>query len=166
MKVAHHEEERALLEELAALYREIDALHAGSSCPASTECCRFGITGREPYVTSVEIAAIKRAVSRRGGPLSPKRRALPIALAATRERVCGLLDRDGRCSVYESRPFGCRTFFCSRATVGVRPRSEDEKRLSDRLRALAARHEAGGDATRPLSRVLATVKELAPRTRR
>ena len=143
----------ALLAELAELYRETDRSNAGSSCPASTECCRFGITGREPYVTSIEVAAIERAIARRGGPLSAKRRALPIALGAARERVCPLLEISGRCSVYESRPFGCRTFFCERATISEPRRPSQERELGNRLRAIAARHEVGGDAPRPLSKV-------------
>jgi Fe-S-cluster containining protein len=145
----------ALLDELAELYRETDRGNAGSSCPMSTECCRFGITGREPYVTSIEVLAIERAIARRGGPLSPRRRALPMALAADRERICPLLDASGRCSVYESRPFGCRTFFCRRAShaMGEPRRPAEERELVNRLRAIAARHEPGGDAPRPLSKV-------------
>ena len=54
------------LAELSALFAETDALFAGSSCPGSTECCRFGVTGREPYVTSVELSAIARAVAKNG----------------------------------------------------------------------------------------------------
>lgn len=143
----------SLLQELAALYREVDAAHAGSTCPASTECCRFGVTGREPYVTSIEIALLERAIRSNGGPLSVKRRALPITGDAERERVCPLLDAAGRCSVYASRPFGCRTYFCGRATRGGEPSRAEQKRLVDRLRALADRHEPGGDAPRPLSRL-------------
>src|SRR5581483_7337115 len=115
-RVAPHRDENELLAELGALYGRVDALYEGASCPSSTECCRFGLTGREPYVTSIEIAALKRAVARRGGPLSAKRRALPIAGTAA-ERTCPFLDGSGRCSVYDSRPFGCRTFYCDRATV-------------------------------------------------
>jgi uncharacterized protein len=143
----------SLLAELDELYREVDAAHAGSTCPASTECCRFGVTGREPYVTSIEIAAIERAVKRNGGPLSAKRRALPMTADPERERVCPLLDAGRRCSVYASRPFGCRTFFCSRSTLGAAPSRAALKHLVDRLRDLASRHEPGGDAPRPLSRL-------------
>jgi len=143
----------ALLGELAALYREVDAEYAGSTCPASTECCRFGVTGREPYVTSLEVLAIERAVARRGGPLPPKRRALPLFHGADEERVCPLLDAGGRCSVYEDRPFGCRTFFCERAVIAGAPTRDRERALGRRLRDLAARHQAGGDQPRPLSRV-------------
>jgi uncharacterized protein len=147
--------EKSLLTELFALYAETDALHATTTCPASTECCRFGVTGREPYVTSIEVLAIQRAVATAGGPLSPKRRALPLAgNSAERERTCPLLTESGRCSIYRSRPFGCRTYFCERAQrLGASPR-EQEKHLVARLRALAERHVAGGDLPRPLTQVL------------
>jgi Fe-S-cluster containining protein len=144
--------EDSLLAELRSLYAETDALHSSTTCPASTECCRFGVTGREPYLTSIELLAIQRAVAAAGGPLSPKRRALPLAGNTTEsERTCPLLSENGRCTIYASRPFGCRTFFCSRATrLGPVPRAE-EKALVLRLRALAERHVPGGDAPRPLS---------------
>lgn len=147
--------EAELLEELFALYRQVDLSQEGASCPASTECCRFGVTGREPYVTSVEIAALRRAVARRGGPLSPKRRALPLTPGGSQkaERICVLLDAAGRCSVYESRPFGCRTFHCARATLPATLTGSERRELVNRLRDIASRHEPGGDAPRPLSKV-------------
>src|SRR5687768_7096346 len=83
-----------LLEELRALYRETDALSAGWSCPSSTECCRFGITGREPYVTSLELAALRRArgaqAPRAPGAHGPKvrKRALRVVDG---ERPCPML---------------------------------------------------------------------------
>jgi Fe-S-cluster containining protein len=145
-----------LLAELTLVYAEADALYAGWSCPASTECCRFGVTGREPYVTSIEALAVERAVKAAGGPLSPRRRALPMTIDAVRERVCTFLDASGRCAVYANRPFGCRTFYCERATPGGKRSRTDERRLVDRVRDIAARHEPGGDAPRPLSRVFPT----------
>jgi Fe-S-cluster containining protein len=145
------------LAELASLYAEVDAWNSGSTCPGSTECCRFGVTGREPYLTSIEIAALERAVRRRGGPLSPKRRALPMATTAARERICPLLDASGKCSVYADRPFGCRTYFCSRAQHAAPRDRAFERALGRRLAELAARHEPGGDATRPLTRVFGKV---------
>src|ERR1043165_5761472 len=116
-----------MLDELRALYRDTDALFDGATCDASTECCRFGITGREPQVTSIEIALVKQAIKERGGPLSAKKRALPLTAVSSpqRERICPLLNQSGRCSIYRDRPLGCRTFFCSRASV-VRPPSRDE----------------------------------------
>ncbi len=144
--------EQALLAELVALYREVDALHEGARCDVSTECCRFGITGREPQVTSLELALVQRALRARGGPLKAEKRALPIA--GNREGTCPLLDRQGRCAVYASRPLGCRTFFCSRA-VQLREPSRDEQRdWVRRLQALAARHVREGDRPRALRRAL------------
>ncbi len=150
-------EEDALLGELQQIYADTDALQQGSSCPASTECCRFGITGREPYVTSIEARAIDKAVAANGGALSARRRALPLAgQSREQERTCPLLDAQGRCSVYAWRPFGCRTYFCERATRDARMTRKVERELVHRLGALAARHAPGGDRVRPLTQVLGT----------
>lgn len=97
---------------LLAIYARVDALLAPFSCDASAECCHFGLTGREPYVTPIELAEIELALTRRGSALArlptvPRR--LPVVADARR---CPLLDENGRCSVYASRPLGCRTFFC------------------------------------------------------
>jgi Fe-S-cluster containining protein len=155
----------AALAALTAVYADADALYAGWSCPASTECCRFGITGREPYVTSIEVAALRKAIGARGGARSWKRAATVadepgdrdgrVALPIVRdERTCPLLDRDGRCAVYTSRPLGCRTFFCDRADAGSRVRQREVNELVRRLRVIAAAHEAAGDLGRPLTRAL------------
>jgi Fe-S-cluster containining protein len=144
----------ALLAELARLYDEVDALYAGWSCPGSTECCRFGVTGRQPYVTSIELAAIRRALARRGGALAVKKRALPITSDEARERICPLLDRGGRCSIYADRPLGCRTFYCDRATRGPRATRAELQEILRRLQELAARHALGGEQARLLVRAL------------
>lgn len=149
-------DEALLLQDLADLYSEVDAAHAGSHCAQSTECCRFGITGREPYVTSIELLAIERAVARRGGALSARSRALPLAKSREEERTCALLGRDGRCVVYADRPFGCRTFFCARASLGASPTRSELRDFVARLRDLANRHRPLGEAPRPLSRALAS----------
>jgi Fe-S-cluster containining protein len=148
--------ERALLTELVELYRDVDSAYSETRCPSSTECCRFGITGREPYVTSLELAALRRAVAARGGPLHPKRRALAIYDGETAtERTCPMLDASGRCSVYAARPLGCRTFFCDRAESSGPPVSRSElAAFVRRLQELAARHERDGERGRPLTRAL------------
>lgn len=149
--------EELLLAELKRLYQETDALQSGTSCPASTECCRFGITGREPYVTSIEARAIEKAVAANGGPLSRKRHALPLAgRSREEERTCPLLTASGRCSVYAWRPFGCRTFFCARAERSGGPvNRQAERDLVRSLAELAARHAPDGDKVRALTQVLA-----------
>lgn len=147
-------DDAALLAELAALYREVDALYAGWSCPSTTECCRFGMIGRQPYVTSIELAALQRGLARRGAPLAPKKRALPITADGESERICPMLDRSGLCTVYADRPFGCRTFYCDRATRGPRATREELRDAVRKLQDLAARHALGGDQPRPLVRAL------------
>jgi Fe-S-cluster containining protein len=173
----HHkrtkEEEGALLGELHAVYEDAAALLADWSCPASTECCRFGITGREPYVTSIEVAAVERELARIGGARA-FRRAEPLAASGAHpdkkrrlamdegERTCPLLDHDGRCAVYAARPLGCRTFFCERASSPSRARSTRGRALPQRelnelvrrVRAVAVRHRAGGDLGRALTKAL------------
>lgn len=164
-------DEAELLAELDEIYRDADAAFAGWSCPTSTECCRFGITGREPYVTSIELLAIRRAVAARGGARS-FRRAAPLATLADpegsagvpgerggkrlplAERTCPMLNEAGRCAIYAARPLGCRTFYCDRAAPGGAVRHRDVLALVRRAQELAVRHEPSGDQGRPLTRAL------------
>jgi Fe-S-cluster containining protein len=129
------------LDQLAALYRDVDERYAGYRCEGATECCRFGITGREPYVTPLELLAIRRAVAARGGALSPRKRALP-------ERTCPLLDQQARCTVYAWRPLGCRTYWCHRAESTSPVAHAERTAFVRRLQAL------DGEKGRPLSRLL------------
>lgn len=139
----------SLLEELRALYRTIDAALDGASCDASTDCCRFGVTGREPYPTAIELAELDRAVRARGG--IPKRRSLPVAS----ERRCALLSDGGKCLVYAARPFGCRTFFCERGKSPVGPLVLPKAIVQEHARAiveLSQRFAPADPGPRPLSR--------------
>ena len=149
-----------LLAELAAVYRDAYALYAGWTCPASTECCRFGMTGREPYVTSIELLAVRRAIAARGGARAWKKAASGsiagrVTLPVVRdERTCPLLDGAGRCAVYAARPLGCRTFFCDRAEPAGKVKQREVNALVRRIQEIAARHEPDGDKGRPLTRAL------------
>jgi uncharacterized protein len=149
----------AKLAALRDLYAEVDARFAGWSCDASTDCCHFGRTGREPYVTSIELAAVLQARARSGrkpaadpAPRRPNdRKSLPLAKD---ERRCPLLDDAGRCSVYEARPFGCRTFFCERALAGDKVGQRDINAFVARIRDLARGFETGDEEGRPLTRMM------------
>jgi Fe-S-cluster containining protein len=147
----------AALEVLRGVYADADALFSGWACPSSTECCRFGVTGREPYVTSIERLALEHAIAARGGPRSWKRAPATsrVALPIVRdERRCPLLDAAGKCAVYAARPLGCRTFFCDRAFGGAKVRQREINDLVRRIRDIAAGHEPSGDQGRLLTRVL------------
>ncbi len=160
--------EEALLAELDALYAEVDETFAAWSCESSTDCCHFGRTGREPYVTPIELAAIERERARSGRKLAAigkpqgkksqsdrsqrDRRSLPLA---NDERRCPLLDDAGRCTVYARRPFGCRTFFCDRAIPGAKVTQRDINAFVARIRDLTAGFRGGEEEGRPLTRMLA-----------
>ena len=52
-------------------------------------------------------------------------------------RACPFLDASGkRCSVYEARPFGCRTFFCGRINGPSKIPADETNALLERLTAL------------------------------
>jgi hypothetical protein len=148
---------------LLALYAEVDALLDGVTCACSAggvgsspeaQCCHFGVTGREPYPTAVELEEVRHAVAATGAtlaapprrPVSADGRRLPLADL----RPCPLLSADGRCRIYASRPFGCRTFFCGqklpRQAVG---------RIGRRIADLSARFAPRDPGPRPLVRALA-----------
>jgi len=143
--------------DLLSIYAEVDRLLADITCDASTDCCRFAITGREPYPTAVEMAEVHHAralaAPARTDDAAPRRRGLP--LAPDGERRCPLLSPAGRCRIYASRPLGCRTFFCARAArPGKEPRAEI-LRLSRAIADLSARAFPEDPLPRPLTRALA-----------
>ena len=102
---ARRDDERAReaesLRELERFYADVDALYAGTSCPGSTECCRFAITGREPYVTGVELALLRRAIAQRSGKKADRAAAY---LEAT--RLAGFSDAEALEIFGAPPPFG------------------------------------------------------------
>jgi uncharacterized protein len=148
--------------ELLALYAEADRLVGGWTCACASEtpadapearCCHFAVTGREPYPTAIELEEVRHAM-RASAVAARDPRALPLADA----RPCPLLSDRGRCRIYASRPFGCRTFFCdgAEAPLGAKPRlPRDELRaLGRRIADLSARFDPRDPHPRPLVRAL------------
>ena len=139
---------------LLELYRVVDRALEPFSCDGTTECCRFGITGREPYPTAVEFAEIASAMGALGLARSGGKRRLPLAGPA-QDEPCPLLSDDGRCRIYASRPFGCRTFFCDRVIgPGKVPRAEIQ-RVSRSVAALSESFAPRDPHARPLRSWLA-----------
>ncbi len=148
--------------ELLALYAEADRLVAGWSCRCAAQtlpeapearCCHFAVTGREPYPTAVELEEVRHAM--RSSAVTPRSpRSLPLADA----RPCPLLSDTGRCRIYASRPFGCRTFFCdgAEAAFGARARlpKGELRALGRRIADLSARFAPRDPLPRPLVRAL------------
>lgn len=144
--------------ELLALYKELDALLLPFGCGRSAECCDFANTGREPMPTTVELAEVLWAARAKG--LSASKTRLPIAGESARR--CAMLDEAGRCRIYESRPLGCRTFFCARMTgPGKLPRDEIQ-RISRAVTDLSERAFRRDPLPRPLARALETLAGADP----
>jgi Fe-S-cluster containining protein len=136
---------------LLALYQEVDALLDGHSCDSSTECCQFGVTGREPYSTAIEAREVRFGLDGIGGPraIVPKAR-LPMAEAT---RPCPFL-REGRCRIYRHRPFGCRTFFCDRRQGPARFPREAIADIARRIATLSETFDPRDPGARPLTNVV------------
>jgi len=100
-------EVRQALRALEALYQEIDALLVGVRCDRCGRCCELTRTRFEPFLLPLEVLGIEAGLERAGRTRPPP----------SPEGHCPFLE-NGRCSIYESRAFGCRTYFCAKA-VGM-----------------------------------------------
>jgi hypothetical protein len=147
--------------ELLALYAEVEALVAPCSCDCATttrredaRCCQFRVTGREPYPTPVELAEVDHAIRARGASRQPAPGKKKKLVMVDDRGSCPLLSEEGRCTIYASRPFGCRTFFCT----GHEPPRKDRvaiQAIGRRISDLAARIFPTMPLPRPLTRALA-----------
>lgn len=157
-----------LRDELRALYAEVDALLQGWECacsrggPDDARCCHFAVTGREPYPTAVELEEVRHAAASLGTPVrtagAGDRRKLRVAPREPSRGECPLLSDAGRCRIYASRPFGCRTFFCHDAEGPSGPSAKPPRdailALGRRIADLSARFDPRDPHPRPLVRAL------------
>jgi hypothetical protein len=90
--------------ELRALYDQVDGEVArlGPICELSGRCCRFAEFEHVLFVSTLEIRYLVT-----GAP--PPARPLDSGL------TCPWQDPHGRCLARESRPLGCRIFYCDAA---------------------------------------------------
>ena len=141
-------------EDIEKIYADAEASLPERNCTRTTRCCRFAETGREPYVTRAEVDFLFAVLRSQGRRMPPPRS----------DGACPFLDRDEKtCTIYEGRPFGCRTNFCREAGGAVT--AQELKPSLDRLAALD--ETLGGDGPRPLTRVLDQVaRSGVPRAKR
>lgn len=130
-----------------AVYADLEARPVDRDCVRRTECCQFKLTGRTPYLTKGEALTAAQAMRAMGR----------TKLAERADGACPLLDAQGRCTIYQGRPFGCRTHFCA-AAGGAYSRRE----VLDLIRRLEDIDlQAGGDGPRILASALgAALREL------
>ena len=133
----------AALTEVKQIYAEIDARPVERQCTRRTECCQFKLTGLTPYLTKGEALLAARAWRASG------RTKLPVPT----DGACPMLDgRSGRCLIYASRPFGCRTHFC--AAAGGPMARREVLDLVRRLETIDA--QLGGDGAHRLPLAIGT----------
>jgi Fe-S-cluster containining protein len=94
-----------VLEEIRAVYRDLESRPIERFCERRTECCRFKLTGLTPQLTRGEALLAAKAFRATGRTKLPERT----------DGACPMLDAMGKCLIYEARPFGCRTHFCAAA---------------------------------------------------
>ena len=130
---------REALEEIRSVYRDLEKRPIERSCQRLTECCHFKITGRTPQLTKGEALLAARAVRASGRKTLPERA----------DGRCPLLRDNGTCLIYQDRPFGCRTHFCS-AAGGPYARAEVLD-LIRRLEVIDLRLEGSGPRAFPVA---------------
>lgn len=129
--------------EIKAIYADLEGRPLPRQCEIRTGCCHFRLTGRTPLLTRGEALFAAQGVRASGRK----------ALKPHPDGACPLLGRDGRCTIYAHRPFGCRTHFCAEAG-GMYPR----KHVADLIQRLEALEEQlGGDGSRPLEAAVSAV---------
>ena len=145
----------AALAEVQAVYAEVAKRPVERSCTLRTECCQFRLTGAMPLLTKGEALLAARALRASG------RTKLPVR----DDGACPMLKQDGKCMIYEQRPFGCRTHFCA-AAGGPYARRE----VLDLIRRLEAVDvKLGGSGSHPLPVAMKQIltEEMAlPRSQR
>lgn len=130
---------------IKAIYGELEKRPLERSCISRTECCQFRLTGKTPMLTKGEAMYAATGVRASGKKKLPDRD----------DGACPMLGKNGRCTIYTFRPFGCRTHFCS-AAGGPYSRKE----VADLIQRLEALDEKlGGDGPRVIQRAVADALE-------
>ncbi len=131
--------------EIKAIYAVLSDRTLDRTCTMRTECCQFLLTGKTPMLTKGEASFAAAGVRASGRK----------KLTLRDDGSCPMLGRNGRCTIYAHRPFGCRTHFCS-AAGGPYPR----KHVADLIQRLEALDEKlGGDGPRPIQSAVADALE-------
>lgn len=126
----------ALLQEVRGIYQELASRPSHGNCIGRGDCCRFGLTGKTPYLTKGEAMVAAQ------GWKSSGRKSLELPADGS----CPFL-KNNRCQNYDARPFGCRTHFCD-AAGGPMPRA-DVRDLIQRLEDLDQKLGGNGACNLP-----------------
>lgn len=145
-------EHATALAEVRSVYATLSTRPVERMCIARTECCRFKLTGKTPLLTKGEALVAAKALRAAG------RTKLPAPQTGV-DAACPMLTAQGRCMIYEDRPFGCRTHFCA-AAGGPYARGE----VIDLIRRLEKVDvDLGGDGPHPIGTAVAQALDEAAR---
>lgn len=135
---------------MRTIYAELAQRPLERNCTRLSDCCRFKLTGRTPFVTKGEALVAAQGLRASG------RKAVPGAI----DGACPALHpRTGACLIYADRPFGCRTHFCVAAGGPADRKSVVD--LIHRLEEIDGR--LGGDGGRAFPGALAAAMAETPR---
>jgi hypothetical protein len=113
--------------ELRELYADLDAevTLLGPVCQLSGRCCRFKEFGHTLFVSTAEVRLLV-------GSAPPPRRPLDDG------ETCPWQDDRGHCTARESRPLGCRVYYCDPSYEGFA--YDLSERYIGRLKTLTSEH--------------------------
>lgn len=128
------------MEDVRAIYAELEARPVARDCLRRNECCQFKLTGLTPYLTKGEALVAARAWRASGRKMLPN----------DSDGKCPVFDPNlGKCLIYADRPFACRTHFCA-AAGGPIARAEVLD-LIRRLEAIDVRLQGDGPRKLPVA---------------
>ena len=130
--------EHEAVREVREIYAEWQRRPLDRNCTGVSECCRFKLTGRTPYLTRGEalVAALAWKAAGRKDVVVPADGSCPFLHSDT-----------GKCRIYDGRPFGCRTHFC--AAAGGPANRNDVRDLIQRLEEIDSRLGGNGAVNLP-----------------
>ena len=126
--------------EVRAIYQDWASRPIDRACTGVADCCRFRLVGHTPYLTRGEALVAARAWKAAG------RKDVPLPADGS----CPFLHpENGRCRIYDGRPFGCRTHFC--AAAGGPANRKDVRDLIHRLEEIDHRLGGNGGVSLPVA---------------
>lgn len=141
------------MQQVREIYADLASRPMERNCTGIAQCCSFRVNGRTPFLTKGEALVAAQAWRAAGR----KEVVLPA------DGSCPFLGRNGRCQIYEGRPFGCRTHFCE-AAGGPYARGE-VRDLIQRLEAIDHRLGGTGGVNLPTA-VANAMRELPAKGKR
>lgn len=141
------------MQEVKEIYAELAVRPVSRNCTGVSQCCRFRLNGRTPFLTKGEALVAAQAWRAAGR----KEVVLPA------DGSCPFLGKTGLCQIYDGRPFGCRTHFCE-AAGGPYARNE-VRDLIQRLEVIDRKLGGNGGVNLPVA-VAEAMNDLPAKKRR